>query len=251
MKSGIYFNLLMISCLLLVIGCAEDADINPGAGRGGSMAQFTVYNGQLYLLQSGQLDTYSLENPEKPVKTNSYPIGMDAETLFPSAGNLFVGSQNGMHILSLDNPAAPAYVSTYQHITSCDPVVVEGNYAYITLRAGSMCRFGTSELQVVNISDPLNPTPVYQMPMQNPQGLAVNEGTLYVCNGESGLVVLSVAKPEAPVVLQEYPEFNGYDVIFTTKSLMMIGEDGLVQYDPKDPANLKLLSTITVAPDEE
>ena len=212
------------------------------------MAQFTVYNGNLYLLQANKLETYSLENPVVPKQTSSISVGFDAETLFPSGGNMFIGSQNGMHIYSLENPQIPEYVSYYQHVTSCDPVVVEGNYAYVTLRSGSPCRFGTNELQVIDISQPAQPHMVNAMQLQNPQGLAVNEGTLYVCNGDQGLVVLDVSKPFDLAVRKEYRGFHGYDVIFTTRSLIMIGETGLVQYDPRNPADLKLLSVIPVEP---
>ena len=248
MKITSYIALLGIA---LISGtCSGDADsnVNPGAGRGGSMAQFTVYDGNLYLLQADKLETYSLENPVVPQQTSSISVGFDAETLFPSGGNMFIGSQNGMHIYSLENPQLPEYVSSYQHITSCDPVVVEGDYAYVTLRTGSPCRFGTNELQVINISQPAQPYMVNAQQLKNPQGLAVNEGTLYVCNGDQGLVVLDVTDPLKLAVLKEYSGFHGYDVIFTSRSLIMIGKTGLVQYDPRDPKDLKLLSVIPVEP---
>lgn len=249
MKNQSLLILLLLS--LMASACSEDAgrEMNPGAGRGGSMAQFTVYNGQLYLLQSDKLQTYSLQNAAAPQLASSIMVGSDAETLFPSDGNLYIGSQNGMHIYSLQNPQEPEQISTYSHVTSCDPVVVEGNWAYVTLRTGTPCRFGVNELHVLDISNQAAPNLVYQMVMQNPQGLAVNEGTLYVCNGDFGLTVLDVSKPTEPKILKEYKDFNGYDAIFTTRSLMMIGRDGLVQYDPRDPADLKQLSVIPVEPE--
>ena len=229
MKNQTILIILLIT--LIFTTCSEDSgsEMNPGAGRGGSMAQFTVYNGQLYLLQSDKLQTYSLQDAAEPKLASSIAVGSDAETLFPSGGNLYIGSQNGMHIYSLQDPQLPQQVSTYNHVTSCDPVVVEGNWAYVTLRTGTPCRFGINELHVLDISNQTSPNLVYQMVMQNPQGLAVNEGTLYVCNGDFGLTVLDVSKPSEPTILKEYKDFNGYDVIFTTRSLMMIGRDGLVQ----------------------
>ena len=248
------FNLFLLSAafLLLHIGC-EDASESPmqqgpNAGKGGSMAQFTIYGGQLYLLEGDKLHTYSLENPAAPQRSNSVVVGQDAETLFPYAGNLYIGTQSGMLIYSLENPQNPRQLSAYQHITSCDPVVVEGNYAYLTLRTGSPCRWGVNELQILDIRQPANPQLLFQMVMENPQGLAVNEGTLFVCNGEAGLMVLNVSNPYDPRLIREYPDFAGYDVIFTSRSLMMVGADGLVQYDPTDPANLRQLSVLPVHP---
>ncbi|WP_224997355.1 LVIVD repeat-containing protein [Cesiribacter sp. SM1] len=247
-------HLLFIIMLpfLVAPGCSEDSssEVMPGAGLGGSMAQFTVYNGQLYLLQSSELRTYSLENPAAPQLANTQQVGIDAETLFPYSGNLYVGSQGGMHIYSLDNPQQPQHLSTFQHITSCDPVVVEGNFAYVTLRSGSPCRFGVNELNVLNISDKTMPQLISSMVMNSPQGLAVNNGILYVCNAEYGMVALDVTNPFNIKILKEYKDFDGYDVIFTPRSLMMIGKDGLVQYNPADPAKLQQLSIIPVVPVE-
>ncbi len=245
--------LLILSVALLAGACEDgmsnDNNFTPGAGRGGSMAQFTVYNGQLYLLKKDELVSYSLQNPATPALGSTINVGIDAETLFPSGGSLFIGSQNGMHIYSLADPLRPQHISSYRHVTSCDPVVVEGNYAYVTLRTDSPCQWGVNELQVLDVTQQTSPQLIYQMVMANPQGLAVNEGTLYVTNGDAGLTVLDVANPYAPQVLKEYPDFYGYDVIFTTNSLMMIGREGLVQYDPRDPANLVQLSVIPVEPE--
>lgn len=244
--------LLILTVSLFTSACEDNNDvaesINPGAGRGGSMAQFTVYNGQLYLLQQNELRTYSLQDPAAPALASTLNVGIDAETLFPSGGSLFIGSQNGMHIYSLSDPQNPTHISSYSHVTSCDPVVVEGNYAFVTLRTGSACNWGVNELHILDVTEQTQPDQIYRMVMQNPQGLAVNEGTLYVCNGDFGLVVMDVSNPYQPEILKEYPDFNGYDVIFTTRSLMMIGSDGLVQYDPRDPANLVELSVIPVEP---
>lgn len=250
MKKNIPFAVAAFFFLLVAGGCEDSAPSEVGftSGIGGSMAQFTVYNGNLYLLQSDKLQTYSLQNPEAPANVHTLTVGQDAETLFPYAGNLYVGTQSGMHIVSLENPHQPQRASTYEHITSCDPVVVEGNYAYLTLRTESSCRWGVDQLEILDIRNPYNPQFIFEMMMNNPKGLAVNNGILYVTNGNSGLMVLDVSNPYSPTVIREYTDFNGYDVIFTHRSLLMVGADGLVQYDPADPANLRQLSVIPVQP---
>ena len=251
MKNFSLSIILLASFLALGGGCSESdgmSEVMPGAGLGGSTAQFTVYNGQLYLLQSDKLQTYSLQNPAAPELASAVDVGIDAETLFPYSGNLYVGSQNGMHIYSLENPKEPQHLSSYWHITSCDPVVVEGNFAYVTLRNDSPCRFGQNELHILNVSDPLSPSLITQRAMESPQGLAVKDGILYICNGEHGLTVIDAKNPFELKVLKQYSSYNGYDVIYTPRSLMMVGKDGLVQFDPADPANLKQLSIIPVVP---
>ncbi len=50
---------------------------------------------------------------------------------------MFLGSTNGMYIYDISAPDTPKYVSELQHVTSCDPVVVDDKYAYVTLRGGN------------------------------------------------------------------------------------------------------------------
>ena len=39
-----------------------------------------------------------------------------------------------MFIYDNTNPQAPYFLSRFQHAEACDPVFVEGDYAYVTLR---------------------------------------------------------------------------------------------------------------------
>lgn len=106
---------------------------NGNTGIGGSMARFTITQNYLYVLNGDNLKPYSIINPIFPEAKNEIELGWGIETLFPYNANLFIGSQRGMHIYNLDMPSEPKFVSTYEHITSCDPVVVSENTAYVTL----------------------------------------------------------------------------------------------------------------------
>ena len=66
---------------------------------------------------------------------------------------MVLGTQNGIVFYNLDNMDEPRYVSEYQHVTSCDPVFVNGDYAYVTLRSGNSCWGWVNELHIVNIED--------------------------------------------------------------------------------------------------
>ena len=47
-------------------------------------------------------------------------------------------------------------------------------------------------------------------------------------------------------MLAHYQTINAHDVIPFNNVLMMIGSDGIFQYNYSDPKNIKLLSTISV-----
>ena len=53
---------------------------------------------------------------------------------------LFIGSQTGMFIYNLSNPDNPVQDGQFNHVRSCDPVIADEKYAYVTLRSGSCQR---------------------------------------------------------------------------------------------------------------
>ncbi|WP_291725784.1 LVIVD repeat-containing protein [Bernardetia sp.] len=221
---------------------------NPTVGVAGSLARFAISQNHLYTLNGDNLKSYSITNPISPQEKNEVELGWGIETLFPYQNNLFIGSQRGMHIYNLDAPSQPQFVSTYEHITSCDPVVVSETTAYVTLRNGTNCRNGVNELHLIDISDLENPSLINTQPMTNPYGLGVDSKytnkTLFVCDGDAGLKVLNVTNPLELEQIAEDNSINGYDVIAHNDILMMIGKDGLYQYNYQDPQNLELLSII-------
>jgi hypothetical protein len=122
------------------------------------------------------------------------------------------------------------------------------HYAYVTLRSGTACQGFTNQLEVIDISDLRTPSLVKVYPMQNPHGLGIDNGTLFICEGEYGLKVFD-AKNVTTIdqgLLAHFKDKDAYDVIPLGNILVVIGKDGLYQYDYSDPKNLKLLSVIPV-----
>jgi len=213
----------------------------------GSMARFAVYNDMLYALTNSQMKIFSIANTQ-PVLLNSTWTSWQAQTLFISGQLMFAGTRQGLIIFSLSNPSLPTQVSTFSHAYSCDPVVVEGNYAYYTMLSGNSCGQTSSGLGVVDISDPTKPKEVNFFALSSPNGLGIDNKRLFVCNGDNGLVVYNAANPAA-IITNQLASFNNiqaYDVIPYNNILIVIGKGGLMQYDYTDITNIKLLSTIHV-----
>jgi len=227
------------------------AAINPGGtttGIGGSLARFTIANNFLYAIDSYSLDIVDVTFPSSPKAKTEIPLGWLPETLFPYNGNLFIGTRLGMQIFDLATPESPALLSTFSHVLSCDPVVVEGDYAYVTLFTGNTCNQGVNELQVINIKDLTAPTLVKTYPMTSPHGLGIDNGTLFVCDGTDGLKVYNASDVYKikENQLAHYKEMNAIDIIPFKNIAMMISEDGLYQYDYSDIQNIRLLSKIAI-----
>jgi hypothetical protein len=219
------------------------------AGVGGSMARFMLNN--QYLLSIAQpymLQTIDVSAPESMMPVDSISTWREMETLFKYNGNLFVGTTTGMIIYSLEDPAHPEFVSEINHINSCDPVVVEDDIAYVTLRSGNTCMNITNQLDIIDISDIKDPRLLKSYPMFNPHGLGIDNGTLFICDGADGLKVYDASNPLAiqSNKIAHFPGIDTYDVIPLGTILLMIGQDGLFQYDYSDPTNITLLSHIKV-----
>ena len=219
---------------------------NPAPGIGGSMARFTIANNTLYVVDQSSLRMFSVSGGLNSLGTTY--VGRNIETIFPYNNHLFIGSTNGMFIYNISNPTSPAYISTYIHGTACDPVVVDGNYAYITLRSGTPCNTTFNQLEVVNIQNLASPTLSHTVQMTNPHGLGKDGNTLFVCDGTAGLKVFDASEPttisSTPVV--HVTGIQAMDVIPFNHTLLMIGEDGLYQYNYDNLQNISFLSKISV-----
>jgi len=219
-----------------------------GVGVGGSMARFGITDNTLYAIDNTTLHIFSISNAEKPVFKKDFNAGWGIETLFILDKHMFLGSQNGMRVYDISIPNSPMYVSDFWHATGCDPVVVQDNLAYITLRGGNTCGNEVNQLIVVSIRDISNPEELKAYPMEGPYGLGIDDKTLFVCDGDAGLKVFDVTKPLniTDNLLSVFPDIFGYDVIPIDDVLMLIGADGLYQYDYSDLKNISLLSKIEI-----
>ncbi|HEY9487748.1 MAG TPA: hypothetical protein VIQ51_05425 [Chryseosolibacter sp.] len=219
-----------------------------GSGVGGSLARFTISGNHLYLLDGADLQTVDVSSETNPVAKTRTQLAWDIETIFPYKTNLFVGSSSGMHILDIKSPESPVTVSTYQHVSSCDPVVVDDRYAYVTLRSGNTCQGFTNQLEVIDISDLKSPKLLKTYPMTNPHGLGIDNKTLFICDGDDGLKAYDASDVNKidQNQLAHYREINAMDVIPFNDILMMIGHDGIFQYDYSNPKDIKFLSTISI-----
>jgi hypothetical protein len=222
------------------------------SGQGGSMARFAIHTGHLYALEPGSLQVFSLLSPTEPDSIRKVSVGWDVETIFPYRDKLFLGSQSGMYIFDNSRPDSPNLLSIYEHMRACDPVVVEDTLAYVTLRDGTVCQNFSNQLEVISIKDARNPKLLASYPMQHPHGLGIDQKQLFVAEGEHGLKVFNAADAYSigDNLLQHLEGMHAYDVIPYQDVLVLIGADGLYQYDYSDSANLSLLSVIPVTREE-
>ena len=218
-------------------------------GIGGSMARFITYDDYLYALESTyKLKSINISNIDQVEVKSEQHLWGNIETVFIADQHMYVGTSNGMHILSLDQPSSPNLLSTYQHITACDPVVVEGDWAYVTLRSGNNCGGNQNLLEVINISDKYEPVREASYGMQGPYGLGIDNGVLFICEGEYGLKVYDATDINNITnnKIAEFPLIHAYDVIPLGSFLLVIGDDGFQIYDYSNLEDIFLLGYLPV-----
>jgi hypothetical protein len=183
-------------------------------------------------------------------QVNTTYVNWNVETMYITDKHLFMGTQSGMIVYSLEVPGTPLAIGQFTHMTSCDPVVIKGDLAFVTLKGGTTCRGGTlNQLDVVRMSNSYkNFELLKSYPLYGPQGLGIDGDLLFVCDGTAGLKVYNATDPLtiSDHMVASFPSINAYDVIPMNNYLFLIGEDGFFLYDYKNIQDIKQIGTIPV-----
>ncbi|MFS4468541.1 LVIVD repeat-containing protein [Maribacter sp. 2210JD10-5] len=225
-------------------GFAEFANTaDASVGQGGSLARFKIVDDYLYAVDSHNINVFDISNLGDPVDLDDVYAGFDIETIFNRGQHLFLGSMRGMYIYDISSPATPTFVSEFQHGTACDPVVVDDNYAYVTLRGGNGCGATESGLFIIDISDITTPRLEKTYSMDEPYGLGIKDEKLFVCDGTSGLKVYDKSNIKKLRRLNHFKNIVTFDVIPTEDNLLMVGDGILYQYRYRNN-NINLISRL-------
>lgn len=255
MKTKIFIPVVLL--LTFLVACSKDkaADTNEigsssSTGKGGSMASMTINGNYLYKLSNGKdILTYDISSDTNAVLVSKITPNNGAilETIHVAAAKqmLFLGTTTGMLIYNIANPASPQLLSYYRHVRSCDPVIVKGDYAFVTLRGGTTCGGTLNQLEVIDISNPASPQTVTVRTMNSPKGLDYNNNDLLVCDGESGLQWFDITDPTNPSAVKQFTGIDGYDIITQGSRFILIGNTGLFQYNING-TDAELLSQIPI-----
>jgi hypothetical protein len=226
------FNSCVFLFVLVLLGCNSSNDsamADGGGGQGGSMTRFAIQGNYMYVVSNSSIEVFStLNNQFEKVHTEQIEWGL--ETIFARGEYLYLGAQSAMFIYSIADPEVPTFLFRYEHITSCDPVVVQGNRAYVTMSSGSACNLGANALEIIDITNPTNPTLIRNYQMTSPGGLAVDDNLVFVCEGSHGVTVLDISVETQPQEITTLTGLDAYDVILRNGIATITGKDGIFQY---------------------
>ena len=218
-------------------------------GIAGSTSRFAIAGNYLYVVDNTSLIPIDISNPVVPNRKVGVNLNRGTiETIFRYQGYLYIGSTQGVFIYDFEtNPSSPAFVSLVEHVESCDPVVVENNIAFSTLRSGSRCGGFQNELLVINVSNPKNPIELKSYIFNEaPNGLSVDGNRLFICFGIGGVKQYDITDLNRITnnQLASDPSINATDIILNDGVAIVTGPTGIVQYRYEADGKLVRLSTL-------
>lgn len=214
-------------------------------GQGGSLARFTIANGHLFAVNGTNLKVFDISNRQNPIFKNETNLNVNVETIFArDANTIFIGTQQGMYIYDVSDAPTTKPLSSYEHVVSCDPVVANQQYAYVTLHTdfnSNQCFRGVNQLDVVNISNLQNIRVVNSYPMSSPKGLGLYGDTLLVC--DDGVKIYDISDGANPILMQHNRGISAVDLIPRNSLMIISTTTGIEQYRYKS-GTLNFLSKI-------
>lgn len=215
-------------------------------GKGGSMARLAVVHENLYLVNSYRLTSFDISYAPDPIHQADVNLGWGIETIYPFKDKLFIGSNTGMFIADIQNPAQPQLLGSFSHARACDPVVADDDFAYVTLRTGNTCVGTLNQLDIVDVRNVMQPVLVKSFPMTNPHGLGLKDPYVYICDGDGGLKVFDVTDKTAIKQKQRLDVKDAFDIIIKQNHALVVGKKGLYQYKIKADGTLQFISLYTL-----
>ncbi|MEO8412453.1 MAG: hypothetical protein ABI472_02290 [Ginsengibacter sp.] len=228
---------------------SSDGKSTSAIGHAGSMARFAIISDRMYTVSNADLNIFDISNPFSPAFTKTININSwNIETIFPFKNKLFIGSQNGIFIYNINNPDNPEMDGQFGHFKSCDPVIADDSYAYVTLRSGSpVCQGFSNELDVLRLNSLTDPQLVKTYQFTNPHGLSKDGNLLFICDGSGGLKIFDASNVQNLNLIKEVGGIETYDVIAYNKIAFVVAKDGLYEYNYSDVNNIHQVSKISIA----
>lgn len=212
----------------------------------GSMARFALMDNYMYTVGTTYMNLFNTTDASSPSFLKKIYIGENIETVFPFKDNLFIGSTGGLSIYSVANRDTAVLLSTYGHIQSCDPVITDGTYAYVTLYAGAKCGGTANQMDVVDVSRLTGLSLIKSYPFTQPKGLSKDGNLILLCDSGDGVKILDASDPNDIKVIKRIGGIDAYDIIAGDGIALVSATDGLYCIDYHTPSAATIVSKLAI-----
>ena len=224
----------------------------PAVNTGGSLARLAFCDRSLYVLAPDRLTAFQLEG-DRLVNRQETPLGDGQEALIREGNFLYVASEWALTIFDITACGLPRQTGRAPRFWSNDPVAVEGDWAVVALRNGDVPGANNpGRLLIYDVSNRNNPRVVVEHRLPHPVGVALHNGTLYVCDAVQGLLVFDFDGGIPANLLtrqtQRIAEADAVDLAVLPYAegevLLTVGQRSVAQYRIADGGGLTALSSV-------
>ncbi len=240
----------VLICSIIFSACTKEnqsvTSDRTAQGTNGSLTRFAIKDNFMYALDVNYMKVFDISTGSDPILVNSVKINYGLETITIYGEYVYIGAHDRIYMVGINDPSQPLEYDEMQHDISCDPVVVQGNYAYSTQNSFEVgCGHATSQsiLAVYNVSNPQQTNLLKSITMTSPYGLAVEGKNLYVCDSEEGVIVYNISNPESPQALSTIPVANSRDIILNFPYMIISTQTSFEMYNYQDVNNIYHVST--------
>ena len=216
---------------------------NNGRSKG-TLNRIAISNNNIYVVGFNKLHVFRSEG--NTIYKNT-PINVDegSETLYIDQDRLFIGSESMVKIYTIYNPDQPQFASDVEHVTSCDPVLADGDVAYSTLRSlvNQGCGGDENLMMVLDLRNPRRASLIREITMESPYGMSVINNLLFVGEGQNGLTIFSLENKNRPKEIQHFDDIVAYDIMPhpTEHNVIMVAFDNGIQEYQMNWNNLEVV----------
>ncbi|MGC4036531.1 MAG: hypothetical protein QM764_11260 [Chitinophagaceae bacterium] len=238
-----------VNCSFYYSAGSAGTNVSVPSGNGtttnGSLSRFAIANNFLYTMGYDSLSSFDITDRFTPTLKGKTFVNYSSETIFPFKDKLFIGTTNGMYMLDIQSsPENPSLIGQVAHMRSCDPVIADDNYAYVTLRDGTKCSGYTNQLEVYDINNLSSPSLLKTYPLTHPTGLSKDGDILFVCDGKDGLKIFNAADKNNLKLIKQITGGETVDVIAYNGIAIVMTTDGIYEYSYADLNKIHMISKL-------
>lgn len=208
-------------------------------------ANFSLTDGNILFVldDDGWFRVYDISNPNEPSELSGLAWGSSCQlrSMAKLQNFIFVPAGIcGFRVVDVSNPSSPT-VSTI-NIDHTRYIAIESDYGCVLTTH--------SKLQVVDLSEPSNPTFCGEVSIpQRGNQLVVKNNTAYIADMDAGVVLLDVSNRANPDIISTVELSSSALSVAIKNSLLLVGTENGTLYivDVSSPQNPNVINSVSVS----
>ncbi len=228
---AIYNNYLLATdfykgFIVVNIGDPANISVDKEINLPGPTTGITIKNNLAFVVSYFNYYIYDISDPKNPLQIGFYVFDSLAFRSVIAGDYAFIAG-SGLVVLDISNPASPEFVTKYSYSggpSLYNDLAIEGDYIYLL--------DGYGDFEIVNISDPTNPTlaGLYTGPGES-DDIKVYGDEVYLARRTDGISIINVSDTDNIYLEKSINTLgNAWDIVVTGKEILVADFYGLARY---------------------